>query len=411
MLLDPTQPNVRHSSRFGAVLLLSLHADPATVVGSPQNGGVTVYVRELARALAAQGYGVDIVTRRQSPADPSVQPYHGARILRIDAGPAEPCGNDEIAQYLPQACEAVLQLCKRRAYRFISSHYWLSGIIGERAARENGIPHLHTLHSHGVERKERSAITQARIEAERCLLQSAEIVTLSAAHPKLYRSHYGIERPVHVIPAGVDTGRFMPGDRDTALRQLGLSPAQTWIGYIGRLSKEKGIDDLLCAFALLHRRNPKAALFVVGGAASNSRVPELRRLTQHLHVAGAVKFLGPVPNASVHAAFQAADVIAIPSHYEAFGLVALEARAAGAAIVAADVGGLRELVDERSGGERVAPGDFLAWADALERATTPRILTERRRKALEMHDDGVHSWAGIASQIADIAHAAPAAHG
>lgn len=403
MLLDYDLPLPRHSSRFGAILLISLHADPTTTVGAPENGGVTVYVRELARAFAAEGWPVDVVTRRQSPDQPEREYRNGVHVIRVDAGPPRAIANDDIAEFLPQACEAVRALAAARSYRFVSSHYWLSGVVGEAIASEYGIPHVHTLHSHGIERKKRDAVTLQRIEAERRLLQRAEIVALSKAHIAVFRHRYGVDPSVSIVPGGVDTERFCPGDRDAALQELGLPVDRTWIGYVGRLAKEKGIDDLLHAFALVHVRNPNAGLFVIGGARASSRIPELTVLAQQLHLAGAVRFLGPIPNQNVAYAFQAADVLAVPSHYEAFGLVALEARATGTPVIASDIGGLRDLVAPESGGVRVPPRDYVAWAHAIEGAIEPHVLRERRTLAIQQMNDEMYSWRSIAGKIAGIA--------
>jgi len=206
-----------------------------------------------------------------------------------------------------------------------------------------------------------------------------------------------------VVPAGVDTARFKPGDRGAALLELGLPAQGPWFGYVGRLAKEKGIDDLLHAFALLHVRRPDAGLFVVGGARARSRVPELNDLASRLHIGDAVRFLGPIPNDKVARAFQAADVLLVPSHYEAFGLVALEARAAGVPVIASDVGGLRELVTPENGGARVAPGDYIAWAQEMERVLQPHVLQQRRTLALREMRGDVYSWRTVANTIASIA--------
>lgn len=403
MLLDYDLPLPRHASRIGRVLVISLHADPTTTVGAPENGGVTVYVRELARALVAEGWPVDLVTRRHEPERPEREERDRINVIRIDAGPPKALSNDDIARYLPQAYDAVRALAAARSYRFISSHYWLSGVVGDRAAREFNIPHVHTLHSHGVERKKRDDVTLTRIEAERGLLERAKIVTLSKTHVNVFTQKYGIDAPVSVVPAGVDTARFRPGDRGAALIELGLSGQGPWFGYVGRLAKEKGIDDLLHAFALLHVRRPDAGLFVVGGARARSRVPELNDLANRLHIGDAVRFLGPIPNDKVARAFQAADVLLVPSHYEAFGLVALEARAAGVPVIASDVGGLRELVTPENGGARVAPGDYIAWAQEMERVLHPHVLQQRRTLALREMRGDVYSWRTVANTIASIA--------
>lgn len=409
MLLEVEEPRPRRSSRFGSVLLLSLHADPATTVGAPENGGVTVYVRELARGLVAEGWSVSVVTRRQSPLQARHETRYGANIIRIDVGPVQPLTNDAIAPYLCDAEEAVRALARTGGYRFISSHYWLSGVVGDQIARECGIPHVHTLHSHGIERKHWDEITVKRIEAERILLETAHIVTLSTSHVSVFRRRYGVDARFHVVPAGVDSGRFCHGDRVAARTALGLPPSGPWIGYVGRLAKEKGIDDLLHAFSLLHIRRPDAGLFVVGGALERSRIPELTKLAEQLNVARAIKFLGPIANDKVASAFQAADVIAVPSHYEAFGLVALEARATGIPVVASDVGGLRELVSPENGGVRVPPRDVEAWAMALEEALRPQTLSLRRALARSAStNEDVHSWRAIARRIAGIA--LPQAH-
>ncbi len=404
MLLDVVQPLPQRPGRQASVLLISLHADPTTTVGAPENGGVTIYVRELAAALLADGWAVDVVTRRASDKTPSSEEYNGFRVLRVDAGPARHIPNDALAAHLPEMTEAVRALCAANDYALVSSHYWLSGSVGERIASEFGPAHVHTPHSHGVERRRRDAVTLERIEIERRLLRTTPIVTLSSGHIALYRERYGIETgDVHIVPAGVDKERFHPGDAARAREALGLASDGPWIGYVGRLTKEKGLDDLLGAFAELRKRGSNARLFVVGGASRNSRIPQLESDAAALGVADAVRFLGPIPNKYVEEAFRAADLIAVPSHYEAFGIVALEARASGVPIVASDVGGLRDLVNEENGGERVRAGDVSAWTDALERALRPETLHVRKARAMAHHDSGVLDWLTVGRRIRDIA--------
>jgi D-inositol-3-phosphate glycosyltransferase len=402
MQLDSHFPTLSFA-RERRIALISLHADPTSTVGAPENGGVTVYVRELARAFAAEKWEVDIITRRTSPTQPARESRFDATVVRIDVGPARPLANDDIAAFLPQACDAMRRLARERDYAFVSSHYWLSGVAGEAAARACGVGHVHTLHSHGVARRQRDAVTLERIEAERRLLRDATIVALSASHLPVFHKKYGMVSDAHVVPGGVDTERFCHADRAAALLSLGLSPDVTWIGYVGRLTREKGIDDLLKAFALSRSRGCDAQLFVVGGARKKSRIPDLSEQARNLGIVDAVRFLGSIANDDVAVAFQAADVIAVPSHYEAFGLVALEAMATGTPIVASDVGGLRDLVKEERGGKRVPARDASAWADALAEALQPHELRRRASLAMRADNEDIRSWRSVARSIASIA--------
>ena len=405
MLASPIECSAEPRSVAGPVLVISLHADPTTLVGAPQNGGVTIYVRELARALAREGWPVDVVTRRDDPRKRAFETMDGVRILRIPAGPAQRLPNDAIAEHLPEALESLREIAAARPYQVVSSHYWLSGHLGDILSGERGVPHVHTLHSLGISRPGRDPVTRRRVEIERRLLKRARIVTLGRRDFGIYAEKYGVVPPrLAAIPAGVDAGRFAPGEARVARRAVGLDETGPWIGYVGRLTREKGIDDLIRAFALLRERSDRVGLFVVGGAQRNSRVPELRALAEGLGVAPWVRFLGPIPNKKVSDAYRAADIVAVPSHYEAFGLVALEARACGIPVVASDVGGLRELVAPESGGCRVAPGDARAWADALRDALDPRELVARANAAV-CADTSAYSWPAIARRIMEFAAA------
>lgn len=383
-----------------SIAILSLHADPSTRVGSLQNGGVTIYVRELARALAACGSRVDVFTRRTSEALPAEEHVDGYRLCRLDVGPPIELDNDSIAAYLPDAYAQARPRFERDAYDLISSHYWLSGWLGQQLSRAFAVPHVHTLHSHGTARRRRDEVTKQRIEIERSLLAHERIVTLSAEHRDVFRREYGVIPPhLAIVPGGVDLSRFTPGPQAAARARLGLDETARYVGYVGRLAREKGVDELIEAFALLRASKHDARLLVVGGAKRNSRIGELRAYAATLGVDRAIDFSGPVPNHAVADAFRACDVIAVPSHYEAFGLVALEARACGIPVVASNVGGLRDLVHPQNGGARVEPSQPRAWARALEEALTEPERSIRTYRA-RASDVSSYSWTSIAERIA-----------
>lgn len=209
------------------------------------------------------------------------------------------------------------------------------------------------------------------------------------AHEQLTRRYGRAERVVRRIHHGIDLVRYRPaeaGERERLRAELGMPAAATVIGFIGRLAPEKGVDLLLDAAAQVLPAAPDVVLTIAGGGPEEDA---LRARVQRLGLGERVRFLGFVRDAAEY--YRTLDVLAMPSRYEAFGLVAAEAMASGVAVVAAPAGGLREVLGDGAAGRVVPVDDVVALAEALRELVThpsqrAAVAAQGRARVRERHD-------------------------
>jgi D-inositol-3-phosphate glycosyltransferase len=375
--------------------MLSAHSSPIAQLGGKEAGGMNVYVRELSRELGRRGVGVDIFTRSQDPSVPAVVPLdRGVRVVNLHAGPSAPYDKNMLLTYLPEFVSRARCFADGQdlSYDLIHSHYWLSGEAALALRRSWGAPVVHMFHTLGamknqVARAAEERETGRRIEIERRLVESADAIV--AATP-LDRAqivwNYGAQ-PGHirVVPCGVDLGRFQPRDMAAARAALDLPPPpHRLLLLVGRIEPLKGIDALIRAVALLLQRHPEwrgnLTALVVGGGGERERAgwnAEQRRLDglrAELGVGGAIRFLGAQPQDRLPLFYAAADVVTMPSHYESFGMAALEGLACGRPVIATSAGGPAFVVEDRVSGLLTPPDSHVALADHLEQLLSDHEL-------------------------------------
>lgn len=381
----------------GRVAVLSAHTSPLDLPGTTKAGGMNVYVRELSRQMAEAGWTAEIFTRRTDPSQPDMVPLdEGLQVVHVDAGPAEPLAPADAAAHVAAFAAGVDAAAGAHgwSYDLAHSHYWVAGLAGIELARRWGVPHASTFHTLG-EVKNRHRLSGAaeapepagRIAAERRVAACADLLISATAEERDFLAEfYGADAArTRVVAGGVDASRFHAGGRATARERVrralpALDAAKgdgPVILFAGRLEPMKGADLLIEAFGMLDSALG-ARLWIVGGGARDAA--ERNRLEQIARASGAadrVVFQGAVPHEALADVYRAADICAVPSTSESFGMVAVEAMACGTPVAATDVGGLRETVRHGETGWLVSPRTAGGFARRLRGLAADRERRER----------------------------------
>jgi D-inositol-3-phosphate glycosyltransferase len=359
------------------VAMLSVHTCPLAALGGKETGGMNVYVREVSRELGRMGMTVDVFTRSQNPTIPRVVSLgERARVIHLPAGDEAPMARVRVHEHLDEFVDGVeaWRIARSIDYDLIHAHYWLSGVAGLRLKERWSVPVMQMFHTLG-RLKNRVARTPAEQEPAIRLHEETRIVgacdRIVAANvverAELLRDYGAAASRIATIPCGVDTDLFVPSDRAAARARLGLDdrPVLLWVG---RVAPIKGLDTLLDAVALLRGTGRAVRLLVVGGDADepmSEHEVSLRDRIQRLDLADSVCFVGPQPQSVLPLYYAAADVTVLPSYYESFGMVALEAMACGSPVIASRVGGLVTTVRDGVTGFLIPEADVDALAERI----------------------------------------------
>ena len=404
------------------VAMLSYHTCPLATLGGKDTGGMNVYVRDLTRELGRRGIGVDVFTRSQDDHVPHV--LHnlgfGNRVVHVRAGPESPVGRIGLELYVPEFVEGVRAFAKSKDVRYdlLHSHYWMSGIAALHLREMWGAPVIQTFHTLGemknrVARSEEERASPERLAIEARLLREADqIVASTQAELAQFQWLYHVDpAAVSVIPPGVDTSRFYPIPPDEAKEFIGMDCRDNMVLFVGRIEPLKGVDTLLEAMAILKREGTldkhPMCVAIIGGdpeadpARMTAEMLRLQNLRIELGIGDIVAFLGKRDQDTLQYYYSAADMVVVPSHYESFGMVALEAMACGAPVVASETGGLAFLVKDGETGFHVPTADAEALAARLKLLAEDDALRTRLGQQAAAYAR-TFSWAHIAPQIVHV---------
>jgi D-inositol-3-phosphate glycosyltransferase len=396
-----------------AIALISDHGDPAADIGRDAAGGQNVYVRQVGEALAKLGWQVDMFTRKVSASDAAiVQHSPHCRTIRLVAGPQEFIPRDQLMSTMPAFIEAFQKFQAKEGlnYPLIHTNYWLSAWVGMQLKQRSNVQLIHTYHSLGAVKYQSVAPPESagiRLAVEKQVLETANcIVATSPQEEQMLRQLVSDAGNVQVIPCGTDLQNFRAVPRSAAREQLGFQAHEKIVLYVGRFDPRKGIETLVRAFAKLPSKSEVLKLVIVGGSepgqADGIERQRIEAIVAALNLTESVVFVGQVGHDLLPSYYTAADVCVIPSHYEPFGLVAIEAMACGTPVVASAVGGLNFTVLPEETGLLVPPHDVNAFAASIDRILSDELWAQKLRKRATERVQQNFSWSSVAVQLSDL---------
>jgi D-inositol-3-phosphate glycosyltransferase len=375
----------------GRIATLMVHTSPLDQPGIGDAGGMNIYVLESAQRMAAMGVSVDIFTRRTESAQPDiVEISPGVRVRHFDCGHGT-LTKEQLPIHISGLSQEFSRIMRTENYDVIHSHYWLSGKVAMPAAKELGIPLVHTMHTMArvknlnlAEGETPEPMIRVQGETQVVAAANALIANTDAEAASLVSLYDACPDTVHVVSPGVDLYTFTPGESRSAARdQIGQPQDALIVSFVGRIQPHKGPEVLIRATSELVKHSPllrhRLIVNIVGGAsgANTEEVDRLKELTTWLAIDDVIRFSPPIPREDLPQWYRAADLVVVPSYSESFGLVALEAQACGTPVIATAVGGLRTAVADGISGVLVDGHDPKAWSSVIS-----RLLQEPQRRVL-----------------------------
>lgn len=361
------------------VAVIAYHSSPLLEPGRGDAGGMTVYLREVARVLAKHGVRTDVFTRSASIEPEVVDVFPHVRIVSIPAGPARVLGKLELVRFIGAFAEGVrgFAVGESLEYDLVHSHYWQSGIAARALALRWDVPMVHSNHTLGKV-KNRSLPPgdaeepEVRIDGEMQVIHAADTLIASTDDElEQLACLYGASHDrLKTIYPGVDHSTFGPGSKAAARTELGIDKDEAVLAYVGRIQPLKGLDLAIQATEqLVSALERPVRLLIIGGdsdSGGGSEVARLRDMARSLGIEHAIRFEGAQPHDRTPLYYRAADAVVVCSYSESFGLSALEAQACGTPVVATDVGGLRHVVRDGASGYLVGSRDPSVFAARLK---------------------------------------------
>ena len=375
----------------GRIAVLMVHTSPLEQPGIGDAGGMNIYVVESAQRMAAMGVSVDIFTRRTHASETDfVEISPGVRVRYFECGHGT-LTKEQLPAHVAGLSKEFLRIIRDESYDAIHSHYWISGKVAMPAAKELGIPLVHTMHTMArvknlnlAEGETPEPMIRVQGETQVVAAANALVANTDAEAASLVSLYDACPDIVHVVSPGVDLYTFTPGQGRSAAREVvGLPQDSLVVSFVGRIQPHKGPEVLIRATSELVKHSPllrhKLIVNIIGGAsgANTEEVDRLKELATWLAIDDVVRFAPPVPRADLAQWYRAADLVVVPSYSESFGLVALESQACGTPVVATAVGGLRTAVADGISGVLVDGHDPKAWSSVIS-----RLLQEPQRRVL-----------------------------
>ncbi|MCA1993655.1 MAG: glycosyltransferase [Coleofasciculus sp. S288] len=394
------------------IALISVCGDPAAEIGQEEAGGQNVYVLQAGLALARQGWLVDMFTRRISPDQASiVQHAPNCRTIRLTAGPETFIGRDAAFGCLPEFVDQLQTFQKQQGiqYSLVHTNYWLSSWVGMELKKRQPLVQVHTYHSLGAVKyrtvSDLPAIASTRLATEKRCLETIDcVVATSPQEEKHMRQLVSTKGAIEIVPCGTDIERFGSVERSQARQILGIPPEAKVVLYVGRFDKRKGIETLVRAIAKSSLRGNADLRLIIGGGyrlgySDGMECDRIKGIVKELGLDGIATFPGRLSPDKLPVYYAAANVCVVPSHYEPFGLVAIEAMASRTPVVASKVGGLQFTVISEVTGLLAPPKDEEAFCQAIDRLLSNPAWADELGQIGRQRVEIAMSWDSVASRL------------
>jgi D-inositol-3-phosphate glycosyltransferase len=400
------------STQFGRIALISVDGDPAAEIGQEEAGGQNVYVRQIGQTLARQGWQVDMFTRRTSPMQSEIMQHsNNCRTIRLTAGPQAFMSRDCLFTHLPEFVQAFLAFQKQQGiqYPLVHTHYWLSSWVGMELKRYQPLVQVHTYHSLGAVKYQavpESEVAATRLAVEKHCLETVDcVIATSPQEEEHLRTFVSPKGQIYMIPCGTDPERFGQVSRLKARYQLGIAVDDPVVLYVGRFDPRKGIETLVRAVAYSQFRRHNLKVIIAGGSrpgqSDGIERERIANLVADLGLEDCIEFPGRLDE-TLPLYYAAADVCVVPSHYEPFGLVAIEAMASHTPVIASQVGGLQFTVIPNTTGLLVSPKDDLGFAMAIDQVLGNPDWRDQMGGAGRVFIEIAFSWDSVAARLGQL---------
>ena len=385
---------------------ITLHACPLAAPGQGKSGGMNVYVRQLAAALGDLGMQIDIFTREHADVANRIETIGpNVRVIHIKAGEPE-AHLGELYAHLPEFLNQLNAFREEEGLKYdvVHSHYWLSSWIGRELSQEMGVPHVVTFHTLGLIKMQSRAgeVEQAErpvVEAE-VMATADRIIAFSPHERDAMARLYGADAgKVSLVPCGVDLSVFRPLDRDSVRARLGLNGDKILL-YVGRIEPLKGLDLLVETAAQMDSQDGVRVMVVGADVNGDRELDRVKQLARERDLEDKIDFVGQVDHKELPLYYNAADVCVVPSYYESFGLVALEAMACGTPVVATRVGGLSTIIQHGRTGYLKSWRCPEAFANSVEMIISSNGLQQSLGEAARKRAEGM-GWDNVAAMMWD----------
>ncbi|MHA1797233.1 MAG: glycosyltransferase [Candidatus Helarchaeota archaeon] len=397
---------------------ISVHGDPLGQLGSQDTGGQCVYIEELTKAMAEQrpNLKIDCYTRWYEGKKKEENISKDVRVIRIPCGPKEFVRKEDMYPLLGEFAQNLLKFVDKNGlkYRVIHSHYWDGGVAAMKVAKSLNIPLIHTNHSAGRLKKKvldsKDLKYDIRIREEDNILAYAKgVLALTETEKKSLIEEYKLPaEKIYVVPGGLDLSQFYPvNDIEKAKKELNVKEKNV-IFALGRTDPRKGFEWLIKTMPLVIKEVNDVKLYIGGGSLPeylHEDSPELKekrrliKISEDLNVVDNVHFTGHLSDEDVTKFYSISDTFVVPSIYEPFGLVLLEAMACKTVVIATNNGGPVNIIDDGVDGFLVNVKDTKQFAEKIIKVLTDEELKEKMTLAGYEKAINRYSWQTVSKRV------------